>query len=167
MIEGNGSLFVYLDREDFEVLHSILSDNAKLDGEPIPDFSFAKQSDLETLIAGPRQRFFGRDAYPTLEEKAAFLFYSINKRQIFLNGNKRMSTLCLVVFLSLNGRRLDVAPGVVGFGGRARGRANEDLPIGCVFHAIVGTDSRGWWAAIPRDGGHGFHGIVGAPRLRG
>ena len=37
----------------------------------------------------------------------------------------------------------------------------------CVFHAIVGTDSTGWWARIPREGGHGFHGIVGASRLRG
>ena len=37
----------------------------------------------------------------------------------------------------------------------------------CVFHAIVGTDSTGWWAVIPRDHGRGFHGIVGASRLRG
>jgi len=38
---------------------------------------------------------------------------------------------------------------------------------GCVFHAIVGTDSTGWWARIPREGGHGFHAIVGASQLRG
>lgn len=37
----------------------------------------------------------------------------------------------------------------------------------CVFHAIVGTDSTGWWARIPREGGHGFHAIVGASQLRG
>jgi hypothetical protein len=28
---------------------------------------------------------------------------------------------------------------------------------------IVGADSTGSWARFPRDGGHGFHGIVGAP----
>jgi len=110
MTEGNDSPFVYLDREDLEILHSILADRAAIDGEPIPDFGFARESDIATLIAGPRQRFFGRDAYPTIEEKAAFLFYSINKRQIFLNGNKRMSTLCLIVFLAVNNRRLNVAP---------------------------------------------------------
>lgn len=33
----------------------------------------------------------------------------------------------------------------------------------CEFHAIVGTNSTARWARIPRDGGHGFHGIVGAP----
>jgi len=31
----------------------------------------------------------------------------------------------------------------------------------CVFHVIVGTDSTGSWARIPREGGHGFHAIVG------
>jgi len=110
MTEENDSPFVYLDKEDFEILHSILARRAAKDGEPIPDFGFAKDSDISTLIAGPKQRFFGRDAYPTIEEKAAFLFYSINKRQIFLNGNKRMSTLSLIVFLAVNDRMLNVAP---------------------------------------------------------
>ena len=31
------------------------------------------------------------------------------------------------------------------------------------FHAIVGTNSTARWARIPREGGHGFHGIMGAP----
>lgn len=57
----------------------------------------------------PQQSFYGREAYPTLEEKAAILFYTVNKKQIFLNGNKRMSTLCLLVFLGINGKTLDVS----------------------------------------------------------
>jgi hypothetical protein len=32
----------------------------------------------------------------------------------------------------------------------------------CAFQTIVGTVSTGWWARFPRDGGHGFHGKVGA-----
>jgi DNA end-binding protein Ku len=32
----------------------------------------------------------------------------------------------------------------------------------CEFHAIAGTNSTGRWARIPREGGHGFHGIMGA-----
>ncbi len=110
MIAENGSPFLYLDREDFERIHSLLAEWSEDQGEPMPAFAFAKPGDIDTLIAGPQQRFFGRDAYPTLEEKAAFLFYSINKRQIFLNGNKRMSTLCLIVFLAVNNRVLDVTP---------------------------------------------------------
>ena len=50
------------------------------------------------------------DLYPTIEEKAAILFYTINKRQTFLNGNKRMSTLSLLVFLGINGSTLTVSP---------------------------------------------------------
>jgi len=53
-------------------------------------------------------------------------------------------------------------------GGTNQGSAftplTADLTIaGCVFHGIVGADSTGSWARFPRDGGHGFHGIVGAP----
>jgi hypothetical protein len=31
----------------------------------------------------------------------------------------------------------------------------------CVFHGILGSDSTGRWAAIPRHRGQGFHAIVG------
>ena len=37
-----------------------------------------------------------------------------------------------------------------------------EVRLVCEFHAIVGTNSTARWARIPRDGGHGFHGIVGA-----
>jgi len=37
-----------------------------------------------------------------LEEKAARLFYLINKNHPFLNGNKRIAVMALFVFLSLN-----------------------------------------------------------------
>lgn len=111
MIEENSAPIHYLDREDLRRVHSLLARWAASEDEPIPDFGFAKDADIDTLVLGPRQRFFGKDAYETIEEKAAFLFYSINKRQIFLNGNKRMSTLCLIVFLALNDRTLNVGAG--------------------------------------------------------
>src|SRR6202050_3404293 len=62
------------------------------------------------LIAAPQQRFYGRDAYPTHAEKAAILFYMVNRRHIFPNGNKRLSTLCLLTFLIGNDAQLDVSP---------------------------------------------------------
>lgn len=58
----------------------------------------------------PRRVFEGQELYPTLAEKAAIIFYTVNKRQIFVNGNKRMSTACLLVFLGINGKQLDVSP---------------------------------------------------------
>jgi death-on-curing protein len=101
---------LYLDREDYERIHARLAAQAEGTGEPIPSFDLAKQADLEALINTPRRSFFGHTAYPAIEDKAAIIFYTINKLQIFLNGNKRMSTLALLVFLDINGRQLDVAP---------------------------------------------------------
>lgn len=101
--------FLYLDREDIRSLHEQLSIWAKKQGEPIPPFSAAKQGDIDALVSAPQHWFFGIEAYPTIEEKAAIIFYTINKRQIFLNGNKRMSTLCLLVFLGINDTMLVVS----------------------------------------------------------
>ena len=94
--------FRYLDREDLERLHALLCEWSANQSELIPPFSLAKHGDIDALIAAPRQGFFGLAAYPTLEEKAAILFYTINKRQMFLNGNKRMSTLALIVFIAIS-----------------------------------------------------------------
>lgn len=102
--------FLYLDKDDYERLHSALAEWAKTQGEPIPPFRLAKHADLDSLVTLPRRSFFGHTAYPSVEEKAAIIFYTINKRQIFLNGNKRMSTLALLVFLGINNRELTVSP---------------------------------------------------------
>jgi death-on-curing protein len=109
MTGENGSSILYLDREDYEALHAKLAAWADDKGEePIPPFKLSKEADLESLINAPRGNFFGYVTYPSLEEKAAIIFYSINKNQIFLNGNKRMSTLALNVFLQINGKKLDL-----------------------------------------------------------
>ena len=112
MTEENTPRIQYLTKDDIERIHAKLVAWTKEhdSGEPIPSFQFAKDADVDALVETPRQAFFGREAYPTLEEKAAIIFYTINKRQIFLNGNKRMSTLCLLVFLGINGKTLDVSP---------------------------------------------------------
>jgi death-on-curing family protein len=77
--------------------------------EPLPDFRYGKQEAIEALIAAPRQRFYGQEAYPTLAEKAAIIFYTVNRQHIFPNGNKRLSTLCLLTFLIGNGFGLDIS----------------------------------------------------------
>lgn len=112
MTEAKESDYLYLDRrEDFEELHKLLSKKIEEDGdEPIGSFDLAKADELDSLLNISKQKFFGIEAYPTLAEKAAILFYSINKQQIFLNGNKRMSTLSLLVFLAMNGKLLSVTP---------------------------------------------------------
>lgn len=110
MTEERSPSFLYLDRAGIEAIHASLSAWALQRGdEPIPPLSHTSRGDIEALVSVPQQRFFGVDAYPTIEEKAAIIFYTINKRQIFLNGNKRMSTLGLLVFLGINRKMLNVS----------------------------------------------------------
>jgi len=48
----------------------------------------------------------GRDAYPTIELKAAALMHSIVCNHALEDGNKRLGWLALVVFAGSNGYRL-------------------------------------------------------------
>ncbi len=101
---------LYLDREDIEIIHSIISARSQEEGEPIPSFDRANQGDIDALVHTPQRIFDGKELYPTIEEKAAIIFYTVNKRQIFVNGNKRMSTACVLVFLGINKMDLRVPP---------------------------------------------------------
>ena len=76
--------------------------------EPIPDFSTRFPNALESCLAVPFQRFSGKSLYPTLVSKAAMLFYLMNKKNPFQNGNKRIAMTTLFVFLYRNGKWLRV-----------------------------------------------------------
>jgi death-on-curing protein len=76
--------------------------------EPIPDFSSRFPGRLEACLAVPFQRFFGKDPYPTLAEKASILFYLMVKDHPFQNGNKRIALTTLFVLLYRNGKWLEV-----------------------------------------------------------
>lgn len=52
--------------------------------------------------------FFGQEAYPTLVEKAAALMHSLCANHALADGNKRLALLGAVVFLRINGYRLDL-----------------------------------------------------------
>ncbi len=57
---------------------------------------------LDSAINRPKQSVYGRDAYPSIYEKAAALFESIAKKHAFHNANKRTALASLIVFLKLN-----------------------------------------------------------------
>lgn len=63
---------------------------------------------LESAAARPGTSAFGEDAYPDLETKAAALLESLVRNHALIDGNKRLDWLALVLFLGLNGHRLDV-----------------------------------------------------------
>jgi death-on-curing protein len=99
----------YLTREDIELIHADLSVAAAL-GDPVPPFSTASTHAIDALVKLPQSIYFGRELYPTLAEKAAIIFYTLNKKHLFLDANKRMSVACLNVFLRINGKELAVTP---------------------------------------------------------
>ena len=78
--------------------------------EPIPSLESVNVSELENLVISSTQTYSGKDLYPKLEERAAFIFYKINKGHIFQNGNKRLSVYYLNVFLILNNKALKYSP---------------------------------------------------------
>jgi len=58
---------------------------------------------LASALGRPFQTAFGKDAYPTIQEKAAALFHSLIANHPFFDGNKRTAVLALVHFLLANG----------------------------------------------------------------
>ena len=51
--------------------------------------------------------FGDRDLYPSLEEKASALAFSLIRNHPFMDGNKRVGHAALELMLSLNGVQLD------------------------------------------------------------
>ncbi|GAB4512963.1 MAG: type II toxin-antitoxin system death-on-curing family toxin [Anaerolineae bacterium] len=58
---------------------------------------------LESAVLRPMASAFGEDAYGTVVEKAAALLHSLSRNHAFVDGNKRTSTIALILFLRLNG----------------------------------------------------------------
>ena len=57
---------------------------------------------LESAINTPLQTFDGQELYPTVLEKAARLGYGLIHNHPFLDGNKRIGTHAMLVFLDIN-----------------------------------------------------------------
>lgn len=110
MTEEKRSSVNYLSLEVIKTIHDIVSSRWEEEGEPIPPFNSASEANLDALIKLPQSSYFGEEQYPTLEGKAAIIFYTLNKKHLFSNGNKRMSVMCLSVFLILNERILTASP---------------------------------------------------------
>ena len=57
---------------------------------------------LDSALNSPFQTFDSKELYPEILDKAAQLSYSIIKNHPFLDGNKRIGTHIMLVFLVLN-----------------------------------------------------------------
>lgn len=61
---------------------------------------------LQSALAQPRTTFGGSELYPTLEEKATALMFSLIQNHPFIDGNKRLGYAAADAFLVLSGFHL-------------------------------------------------------------
>lgn len=62
---------------------------------------------LDPALHTPFQTFEGIDLYPGVIEKAARIGYGLIKNHPFVDGNKRIGTHMMLVFLGLNNVSLE------------------------------------------------------------
>lgn len=61
---------------------------------------------LDSALANPFQSFEDEELYPSVQAKAAQLCFGIVKNHPMVDGNKRLGTHVILVFLALNGYEL-------------------------------------------------------------
>ncbi len=65
-------------------------------------FENERSNGLEAIIANIYQTFDNQELYPSLQDKAAHLLYSVIKNHPFTDGNKRIGSFLFIVFLTKN-----------------------------------------------------------------
>ena len=83
---------------DYLELDDIVETIRTLGVGPIRDLGL-----LDSAVNRPRSSAFGKDAYESLDFKAAALLHSMTKNHSLVDGNKRLAWLSTVVFCDLNG----------------------------------------------------------------
>jgi death-on-curing protein len=66
---------------------------------------------LEAALARPQATPFGKDAYPSLDARAAALLHSLARNHALIDGNKRLGLAAVIAFCGLNARRLTLTNG--------------------------------------------------------
>lgn len=64
----------------------------------------------QSALGAPRASFGGVEAYPEFTEKAAVFAWHLIKNHPLPDGNKRVGFLCLLEFLTRNGRSWRIRP---------------------------------------------------------
>ena len=90
----------YLSKKQILMLHTQLIQQTG-GSEGVRDYNL-RDSALET----PFQSFGGDELYPPIQAKAARLGYGLIKNHCMIDGNKRIGTHAMLVFLALNGIEL-------------------------------------------------------------
>lgn len=92
---------IILNKRQVLLLHSrLIAETGGIDG--VRDDGL-----LESSLSAPFQSFGGIDVFPSIQQKAARLGYGLIKNHAFVDGNKRIGTHAMLVFLALNNIELE------------------------------------------------------------
>ena len=92
---------IILSKEQILTLHStLIAETGGSDG-------IRDENLLESAISAPFQTFDNAEIFPSIQQKAARLGYGLIKNHAIIDGNKRIGTHVMLVFLALNKIELD------------------------------------------------------------
>ena len=117
-----------LDIDSVMALHQMICD--RTGGNP----ALRDRGLLESALESPFAGFGGVEIYSSIQQKAARLGFSLISNHAFVDGNKRIGILALMVFLQLNGIAGNLTDGDVVFAamGVADGSIDYDGLLGWV-----------------------------------
>jgi len=103
----NKELIYVINYDDVKNAIQQLKSNLITKGEASDLFGNEKDDSFQGILGSISQTVFGELAYPTIEEQAVQLLYSIIKGHPFSDGNKRIGSFMFVWFLEQNGHHLN------------------------------------------------------------
>ena len=87
---------IILSKEQIVALHSsLIAETGGSDG-------IRDENLLEAAINAPFQTFDNAEVFPSIQQKGARLGYGLIKNHAFVDGNKRIGTHVMLIFLMLN-----------------------------------------------------------------
>ena len=90
----------YLTKDQIVKLHKVLIETSG------GSSGIRDEGMLDSSIKLPLQTFDDRELFPSIIDKATRLAYGLIKNHPFVDGNKRIATHAMLIFLSLNGIKL-------------------------------------------------------------
>ena len=112
---------IKFDKEKVLLIHKLIAEETG--GDP----GVRDQGLLESAIESAYQTFDGKELFPSKEEKAAKIGFSLISNHEFVDGNKRIGMYIMLEFLEMSGVRIspsedevikigfDVASGEIGY----------------------------------------------------
>ncbi len=92
---------IRLSRDKVKLIHQLLAE------ETGGSIGVRDEGLLNSALESAFTIFDGVELYPSKEEKAAKIAYSLVSNHAFVDGNKRIGVFVMLCFLSLNGIRID------------------------------------------------------------